>query len=168
MNIQHPEQKEWLQDWMEPTENNWSLDNPTKLRALERVVGAEEFEHFLHARFIGHKRFSLEGAESAMAILDELLERAANQSVHEVVIGMAPRGRLNVLANLVGKSMIQLFSEFEGDIDPTSIQGSGDVKYHLGASGVRRSSEGKEIVVSVAFNPSHLVAVDPVVECIVL
>jgi 2-oxoglutarate decarboxylase len=167
MNIQHPEQKEWLQNRMEPTENSWPLDNATRLRALERLVGAEEFEHFLHARFIGHKRFSLEGAESAMAILDELLEHAANQSVHEVVIGMAHRGRLNVLANLVGKSMIQLFSEFEGDIDPTSIQGSGDVKYHLGASGVRKATSGREIVVSVAFNPSHLEAVDPVVEGIV-
>src|ERR687886_518847 len=99
-------------------------------------------------------------SRSAMAILDELLERAANDNVHETVMGMAHRGRLNVLANIVGKSMVQLFSEFEGDIDPTSIQGSGDVKYHLGASGVRRSAEGNEIVVSVAFNPSHLEAVD--------
>ncbi len=167
MNIQHPEQKEWLQDRMEPTENRWTLDEATRIRALRRVIEAEEFEHFLHARFVGHKRFSLEGAESAMAILDELLERAANNNVHETVIGMAHRGRLNVLANVVGKSMLQLFSEFEGDIDPASIQGSGDVKYHLGASGVRRATTGREIVVSVAFNPSHLEAVDPVVEGIV-
>jgi 2-oxoglutarate decarboxylase len=167
MNIQHPEQKEWLQQRMEPAENAWTLDDATQRRALERVVEAEEFEHFLHARFVGHKRFSIEGGEAALAILDELLERAANNKVHEVVIGMAHRGRLTVLANIVGKSMVQLFSEFEGDIDPTSIQGSGDVKYHLGASGVRRSTEGKEIVVSVAFNPSHLEAVDPVVEGIV-
>ncbi len=167
MNIQHPEQKEWLQSRMEPTENSWKLDDTTRLRALDRLLAAEEFEHFLHARFIGHKRFSLEGAESAMAILDELLERAIHQNVHEAVIGMAHRGRLTVLANLVGKSMIQLFSEFEGDIDPSSTQGSGDVKYHLGASGVRKSASGREIVVSVAFNPSHLEAVDPVVEGIV-
>ena len=167
MNIQHPEQKEWLQQRMEPAANNWPLDNDSKLRTLNRLIEAEEFEHFLHARFVGHKRFSLEGAESAMPILDELLERAANTNVHEVVIGMAHRGRLNVLANIVGKSMVQLFSEFEGDIDPTSTQGSGDVKYHLGASGVRRSTQGREIVVSVAFNPSHLEAVDPVVEGIV-
>ncbi|MBS1872098.1 MAG: multifunctional oxoglutarate decarboxylase/oxoglutarate dehydrogenase thiamine pyrophosphate-binding subunit/dihydrolipoyllysine-residue succinyltransferase subunit [Acidobacteria bacterium] len=167
MNIQHPEQKDWLQSRMEPTENNWPLDEPTRLRALSRVVEGEEFEHFLHARFVGHKRFSLEGAEAAMAILDELLERAADHNVHETVIGMAHRGRLNVLANIVGKSMVQLFSEFEGDIDPTSIQGSGDVKYHLGATGLRKSANGREIVVSVAFNPSHLEAVDPVVEGIV-
>ena len=89
-----------------------------------------------------------------------------NTNVHEAVIGMAHRGRLNVLANIVGKSMVQVFSEFEG-IDPDSTQGSGDVKYHLGASGVRKSSQGREIMVSVAFNPSHLEAVDPVVEGLV-
>jgi len=166
MNIQIPEQKRWLQLRMEPTGNRWPLEQATRLRALQRVIEAEEFERFLHTRFIGHKRFSLEGGESAIAILDEILERAANSNVHEAVIGMAHRGRLNVLANVVGKSLVQLFSEFEG-IDPDSTQGSGDVKYHLGASGVRKASSGREIVVSVAFNPSHLEAVDPVVEGIV-
>ncbi|HYL36890.1 MAG TPA: multifunctional oxoglutarate decarboxylase/oxoglutarate dehydrogenase thiamine pyrophosphate-binding subunit/dihydrolipoyllysine-residue succinyltransferase subunit [Bryobacteraceae bacterium] len=166
MNIQIPEQKRWLQLRMEPTGNRWPLEMATRLRALERVIEAEEFEHFLHTRFIGHKRFSLEGAESAIVILDEVLDRAANGGVHEAVIGMAHRGRLNVLANIVGKSMVQVFSEFEG-IDPDSTQGSGDVKYHLGASGVRKSASGREIVVSMAFNPSHLEAVDPVVEGIV-
>ena len=166
MNIQIPEQKRWLQLRMEPTGNRWPLDPGTRLRALERVVEAEQFEHFLHNRFVGHKRFSLEGAESAMVIMDEILERAANNGVHEAVMGMAHRGRLNVLANIVGKSMVQVFSEFEGG-DPDSTQGSGDVKYHLGASGVRKSTTGKEIIVSVAFNPSHLEAVDPVVEGIV-
>jgi 2-oxoglutarate decarboxylase len=166
MNIQIPEQKRWLQLRMEPTGNRWPLDPQTKLRALQRVIEAEEFERFLHTRFIGHKRFSLEGGESAIAILDEVLDRAAAMNVHEAVIGMAHRGRLNVLANIVGKSMVQVFSEFEG-IDPDSTQGSGDVKYHLGASGVRKSSSGREIVVSVAFNPSHLEAVDPVVEGLV-
>jgi 2-oxoglutarate dehydrogenase E1 component len=167
MNIQHPEQKAWLQHRMEPTGNGWPLDIAVRKRILERLIEAEEFEHFLHARFVGHKRFSLEGAESAIAILDELLERSANTHVHEAVIGMAHRGRLNVLVNIVGKGMAQLFSEFEGDIDPESTQGSGDVKYHLGASGLRRSASGREITVSVAFNPSHLEAVDPVVEGIV-
>ena len=166
MNIQIPEQKRWLQLRMEPTGNRWPLDQAVRLRALQRVIEAEEFEHFLHTRFVGHKRFSLEGAESAIVILDEVLDRAANTGVHEAVMGMAHRGRLNVLANIVGKSMVQVFSEFEG-IDPDSTQGSGDVKYHLGASGVRKSSSGKEIIVSVAFNPSHLEAVDPVVEGIV-
>jgi len=167
MNIQHPEQKRWLQQHMEPEANNWPLDREVRVRILEDLVGAEEFENFLHARFVGQKRFSLQGAETAIAILDELLDRAAERNVHEVVMGMAHRGRLTVLANIVGKPLGQVFSEFEGNTDPASTQGSGDVKYHLGASGVRRSSSGKEIVVSVAPNPSHLEAVDPVVEGIV-
>jgi 2-oxoglutarate dehydrogenase E1 component len=109
----------------------------------------------------------MEGSESAMTILDETLELASGAGVREVVMGMAHRGRINVLANIVGKPLVQIFSEFEGNVDPDSTQGSGDVKYHLGATGTRRSAEGKEITVSVAFNPSHLEAVDPVVEGIV-
>jgi 2-oxoglutarate dehydrogenase E1 component len=167
MHSQIPEEKTWLQERMESTQNQWPLETATRLRALERVIESEEFEHFLQARFVGHKRFSLEGGEAAVAILDEVLDRAANTNVREAVIGMAHRGRLNVLANIIGKSMVQVFSEFEGNADPFSTQGSGDVKYHLGASGVRRSSQNREIVVSVAFNPSHLEAVDPVVEGIV-
>jgi len=167
MNIQHPEQKRWLQLRMEPQANNWPLERETRLRILERLIEAEEFERFLHARFVGHKRFSLEGAETAVAMLDELINRAAENGVHEIVTGMAHRGRLNVLANVIGKPLTQVFSEFEGEIDPLSTQGSGDVKYHLGASGVRRAPSGREIVVSVAPNPSHLEAVNPVVEGIV-
>ncbi len=167
MNIQHPEQKRWLQQHMEPEANNWPLDREVRTRILEDLIGAEQFEHFLHSRFVGQKRFSLQGAETAIAILHELLDRAADRNVHEVVIGMAHRGRLTVLANIVGKPLAQIFSEFEGNADPSSTQGSGDVKYHLGARGVRRSESGKEIVVSVAPNPSHLEAVDPVVEGIV-
>jgi 2-oxoglutarate dehydrogenase E1 component len=167
MNIQHPEEKRWLQHRMEPQANNWPLDRETRVRTLESLLQAEEFEHFLHSRFVGQKRFALEGGETAVAILDEILERAANQGVHEVVIGMAHRGRLNMLANVVGKPLTQIFSEFEGAIDPGSMQGSGDVKYHLGASGIRTASTGKEIVVSISPNPSHLEAVDPVVEGIV-
>ena len=167
MNIQHPEQKRWLQQRMEPEANNWPLDRAVKQKVLEDLIGAEEFEHFLHARFVGQKRFSLQGAETAIAVLHELLDRAADHNVHEVVMGMAHRGRLTVLANIVGKPLGQIFSEFEGNIDPSSTQGSGDVKYHLSASGVRRSAAGREIVVSVAPNPSHLEAVDPVVEGIV-
>jgi 2-oxoglutarate decarboxylase len=167
MNIQHPEQKRWLQQSMEPEANNGPLDREVRTRILEDLVGAEQFEHFLHSRFVGQKRFSLQGAETAIAILHELLDRAADRNVHEVVIGMAHRGRLTVLANIVGKPLAQIFSEFEGHADPSSTQGSGDVKYHLGARGVRRSESGKEIVVSMAPNPSHLEAVDPVVEGIV-
>jgi 2-oxoglutarate decarboxylase len=167
MHIQDPAQKQWLQDRMEGTMNAWKLDGNVRHRVLNRLIQAEEFEHFLQTRFVGQKRFGLEGLESVMVALDEILERAANQNVLEVVIGMAHRGRLNVLATIVGKSMAQVFSEFEGEPDPESVQGSGDVKYHLGASGVHRSSHGKEVVVSVAFNPSHLEAVDPVVEGLV-
>ncbi len=167
MHIQDPEQKQWLQDRMEATQNSWPLDTPLRMRILNRLIQAEEFEHFLQTRFIGQKRFGLEGLESTIAVLDDILDRAANENVHEAVIGMAHRGRLNVLANVVGKSMVQVFSEFEGEPDPDSVQGSGDVKYHLGSSGIHRSSQGKEIVVSVAFNPSHLEAVDPVVEGLV-
>ncbi len=167
MNIQHPEQKRWLQQRMEPQANSWPLEAAVRRRVLEDLVEAEEFEHFLHSRFIGQKRFALEGSESAIAILDELFEQAANNDVHETVIGMAHRGRLTVLANLIGKPITQIFSAFEGALDPESPQGSGDVKYHLGASGVHRASTGREIKVSVSPNPSHLEAVDPVVEGIV-
>ena len=167
MNIQHPEQKSWLQMRMEPTRNNWLLAPDQKRRILTRLTAAETFERFLHTRFIGHKRFSAEGAETMVPILNELLEVAAAQGVREVVIGMAHRGRLNVLSNIVGKPYTQILSEFEGNIDPNSTQGSGDVKYHLGATGKKTTTSGKEIIVSVAPNPSHLEAVNPVVEGIV-
>ena len=164
MHIQHPEEKAWLQQRMELTRNMWPLGAEVQKRIAERLIEAEEFERFLDNRFKGHKRFSIEGGESAIAILDEVLEKSADSGCTEVVIGMAHRGRLTVLANIVGKSMAQLFSAFDGDIDPDSSQGSGDVKYHLGATGVRRVSSGREIAVSLAFNPSHLEAVNPVVE----
>ena len=167
MNIQVPEQKRWLQQRMEPEANGWPLGRAERLHILRNLVAAEEFEHFLHSRFVGQKRFALEGGETALAILEEILERAADDNVHEVVMGMAHRGRLNILANVIGKDVKQIFSEFEGEIDPASTQGSGDVKYHLGATGVRRTESGREIVVSLSPNPSHLEAVDPVVEGIV-
>jgi multifunctional 2-oxoglutarate metabolism enzyme len=167
MHIQDPEQRQWLQDRMEGTMNLWKLEDPVRHRILNRLIQAEEFELFLQSRFVGQKRFGLEGLESTIIVLDEMLERGANQNAHEAVIGMAHRGRLNVLANVVGKSMGQVFSEFEGEPDPETVQGSGDVKYHLGASGIHTSSRGKEILVSVAFNPSHLEAVDPVVQGLV-
>src|SRR5579862_6105721 len=167
MNIQNPEQKQWLQHRMEPQSNNWPLDRETRLRILQHLLQAEEFEHFLHARFVGQKRFALEGAETAIPILNELLERAAERNAHEVVMGMAHRGRLTVLSTVVGKPVAEIFAQFEGELDPASTQGSGDVKYHLGARGVYRSTTGRELLVSVSPNPSHLEAVDPVVEGIV-
>ncbi|MEW5974645.1 MAG: multifunctional oxoglutarate decarboxylase/oxoglutarate dehydrogenase thiamine pyrophosphate-binding subunit/dihydrolipoyllysine-residue succinyltransferase subunit [Acidobacteriota bacterium] len=167
MNIQHPEQKSWLQMRMEPKRNNWALPQPQKVRILRMLISAESFERFLHTKFIGHKRFSVQGGESIIAILHELLELAAEQEVAEIVIGMAHRGRLNVLANVIEKPLAQILSEFEGNVDPASTQGSGDVKYHLGASGKHCSQSGKETIVSVSPNPSHLEAVNPVVEGIV-
>jgi len=164
MHIQVPCEKRWVQGAMESATKGRPLEAVARRRALQRLFEAEEFEHLLHARFVGHKRFSLEGAETAIAILNELLDRAADGGVHEVVLGMAHRGRLNVLANVVQKSLNQIFSEFEGNPDPASVQGSGDVKYHLGAAGLRQSPGGARIVVSLAPNPSHLEACDPVVE----
>jgi 2-oxoglutarate dehydrogenase E1 component len=167
MNIQHTEQKKWLQDHMEPRANNWPIPRETQVRVLENLLDGEEFEHFLHNRFVGQKRFSLEGGETALPILQEILNLAAANNVHEVVIGMAHRGRLNVLANVVGKPLHEIFAEFEGHIDPHTTQGSGDVKYHLGATAVRTTASGKQITVSLASNPSHLEAVNPVVEGLV-
>ncbi|HVN79116.1 MAG TPA: multifunctional oxoglutarate decarboxylase/oxoglutarate dehydrogenase thiamine pyrophosphate-binding subunit/dihydrolipoyllysine-residue succinyltransferase subunit [Terriglobia bacterium] len=167
MNIQHPEQKSWLQMQMEPRRNNWPLTLEVRCRILSMLTSAETFERFLHARFVGHKRFSCEGAETIIPILRELLELAAEQNVIEVVIGMAHRARLNVLANIIAKPITQILSECEGNVDPNSIQGTGDVKYHLGASGIYLSQEGKKVIVTVAPNPSHLESVDPVVEGIV-
>ncbi|HTB13725.1 MAG TPA: multifunctional oxoglutarate decarboxylase/oxoglutarate dehydrogenase thiamine pyrophosphate-binding subunit/dihydrolipoyllysine-residue succinyltransferase subunit [Bryobacteraceae bacterium] len=164
MHIDNIEERNWLEQRMEPTQNQWPLDPALKRRVLQDVIGAESFENFLDTRFKGHKRFGLEGGESAIAIIEEILDRAANAGTKEVVIGMAHRGRLVVLANIAGKSMVQLFAEFEGDDDPDSIEGSGDVKYHLGGEQERTLPSGKKIKVTVAFNPSHLEAVNPVVE----
>jgi 2-oxoglutarate dehydrogenase E1 component len=164
MYIQRTQEKLWLQQRVESPEHAAPLSKDEKLHILDSLMQAEEFEHFLDRRFIGQKRFSLEGAETAIAILAEIANLCAEQNAHELLIGMAHRGRLNVLANIIGKPLGQIFSEFEGNIDPSSTQGSGDVKYHLGASGVHRSPSGREVVVSLAANPSHLEAVNPVVE----
>src|SRR5690606_10494585 len=133
-------------------------------KTLERILEAEMLEQFLDNRFKGAKRFSIEGGESTMSALHEFVEQAGSDEAHEIVIGMAHRGRLNVLVNLAGKPFSQLVSEFEGNFDPETTQGSGDVKYHLGSSGVKVTASGNEVVVSLAPNPSHLEAVNPVVE----
>jgi 2-oxoglutarate dehydrogenase E1 component len=164
MHMQEPEVRGWLQERMEATRNAEPLDREDQQRILGTLNAAEAFEKFLHSTYVGHKRFSLEGAEAVIPMLDALLNKAADAGVDSCVIGMAHRGRLNVLANTVGKSHEQIFREFEGDIDPTSMHGSGDVKYHLGATGEHAAPDGKKVAVSVASNPSHLEAVDPVVE----
>jgi 2-oxoglutarate dehydrogenase E1 component len=165
MYIADPERKEWLQERMESARNYPALDPASKRRVLDKLVEAESFERFLHAKYVGHKRFSLEGGESLIPLLDRILNDGASGGVDEAVIGMSHRGRLNVLANTVGKPLSQIFSEFEGQIDdPDSTQGSGDVKYHLGATGTHTADTGETMTVSVAPNPSHLEFVNPVVE----
>ncbi len=162
MHIQEHDEKTWIQDRVEGV--GYQLDLEEKKRILFSLNAAEAFEKFLHTKYIGQKRFSLEGAETLIPLVEFLLAEAATAGVQEVVLGMAHRGRLNVLANLVGKSYGQIFREFEGELDPDSSQGSGDVKYHLGASGEYMTHTGTPIRVTMAANPSHLEAVDPVVE----
>ncbi|MDQ3615813.1 MAG: multifunctional oxoglutarate decarboxylase/oxoglutarate dehydrogenase thiamine pyrophosphate-binding subunit/dihydrolipoyllysine-residue succinyltransferase subunit [Actinomycetota bacterium] len=162
MHIQDPEQRRWIQERVE--QPHVKPPREEQLRILLKLNQAEAFETFLQTKFVGQKRFSLEGGETTVPLLDEICEAAAEASLDEVCIGMAHRGRLNVLANIVGKSYSQIFREFEGNIDPRTVQGSGDVKYHLGAEGKFSSGSGAELKVSVAANPSHLEAVDPVLE----
>ena len=165
MHIQEPEQKEWIQSRVEGSSDTFDKDE--HLHILRKLNEAEAFEKFLHTKYVGHKRFSLEGSESLIPMLDAVLDAAADVGMTEVEIGMSHRGRLNVLANIIRKSYGQIFREFEGDIDPEVPQGSGDVKYHLGAEGVHTTRDGVKLPLSLASNPSHLEAVDPVVEGIV-
>ncbi|WP_460447119.1 multifunctional oxoglutarate decarboxylase/oxoglutarate dehydrogenase thiamine pyrophosphate-binding subunit/dihydrolipoyllysine-residue succinyltransferase subunit, partial [Angustibacter aerolatus] len=165
MHIQDPEQRRWIQS---KVERPYAKTSPEEqLRILRRLNAAEAFETFLQTKFVGQKRFSLEGGESVIALLDRILGRAADEQMDEVCIGMPHRGRLNVLANIAGKSYAQIFREFEGTQDPRSVQGSGDVKYHLGTEGKYTAEHGAETKVYLAANPSHLEAVDPVLEGIV-
>ncbi|HKG52496.1 MAG TPA: multifunctional oxoglutarate decarboxylase/oxoglutarate dehydrogenase thiamine pyrophosphate-binding subunit/dihydrolipoyllysine-residue succinyltransferase subunit, partial [Actinomycetales bacterium] len=165
MHIQDPDQRRWVQDKVERPYAKSSPDE--QLRILRRLNAAEAFETFLQTKYVGQKRFSLEGGESVIALLDRILCRAAGEQMDEVCIGMPHRGRLNVLANIAGKSYAQIFREFEGTQDPRSVQGSGDVKYHLGTEGKFTSENGASTKVYLAANPSHLEAVDPVLEGIV-
>ena len=162
MHIQDPAQKRWIQEHVEGVDQ--AITPEEQRHVLDRLNAAEVFERFLHSRYVGQKRFGLEGAESLIVVLDTLLDDAARAGVVEAVLGMAHRGRLNVLANIVGKSYREIFEEFEGILDPESVQGSGDVKYHKGATGKFTGPSGLELAVTMASNPSHLEAVDPVVE----
>src|SRR5271165_7025293 len=165
MHIQDPEERRWLQARIEVPHPR--ADHDEQLRILSRLNVAEAFEMFLQTKFVGQRRFSLEGAESLIPLLDAVLTEAAGEQLHEAVIGMAHRGRLNVLANIVGKSYAQIFAEFEGNLDPATTHGSGDVKYHLGAEGKYHGADGSQIATSLVANPSHLEAVDPVTEGVV-
>ncbi|MBM9439763.1 multifunctional oxoglutarate decarboxylase/oxoglutarate dehydrogenase thiamine pyrophosphate-binding subunit/dihydrolipoyllysine-residue succinyltransferase subunit [Streptomyces bryophytorum] len=162
MHIQDPKQRKWIQDRIERP--HAKPEREEQLRILRRLNAAEAFETFLQTKYVGQKRFSLEGGESVIPLLDAVIDAAAESRLDEAVIGMAHRGRLNVLANIVGKSYAQIFREFEGNLDPKSMHGSGDVKYHLGAQGTFTGLDGEQITVSLAANPSHLEAVDPVLE----
>jgi 2-oxoglutarate dehydrogenase E1 component len=164
MHIQDSVIRSWLQVKMEPRRNRPDMAQRQKIRILMELHFAELFEKFLHARFMGQKRFSLEGAETLIPILDAIAEKAADEGVRELVFGMAHRGRLNVLANVMHKPYEEIFSEFEDNFLPMSIDGDGDVKYHLGFSTDRTSARGNHIHLSLTPNPSHLEAVNPVVE----
>jgi len=164
MHIQDPVQRRWIQERIEDKRHHQPLSLDTKRAILTKLYAAETFEVFLHTKFVGHKRFSLEGAEALIPLLDTLIEHGATQGIEEVVIGMPHRGRLNVLANILGKSYEMIFSEFEGNVDPSLMMGTGDVKYHLGFSDDQVARNGKTVHLTLTANPSHLEAVDPVVE----
>ncbi len=162
MHIDDLEVKNWLQERMEGTENRTTLGREEQLRILVKLTDAIIFEEFIQKKFLGAKSFSLEGAESLVPLLAFAIERAALLGVNEIVLGMAHRGRLNVLANILGKSPRNIFREFE-DADPELYIGRGDVKYHLGHSSDYVTASGKRVHLSLSFNPSHLEYVDPVV-----
>jgi 2-oxoglutarate decarboxylase len=162
MHITDPEQRAWLQQRVEVKSE--APDKEEQKHILGRLNVAEAFETFLQTKYVGQRRFSLEGAETVIPLLDAVLGRAAEDEMDEVVIGMPHRGRLNVLANIVGKPYAKIFNEFEGNLDPTTAQGSGDVKYHLGSHGMFTARTGAKTKVYLSANPSHLEAVDPVLE----
>lgn len=161
MHITDPAQKRWLQHRFESTRTTPDFSSQKKRHILERLTAAEGLERYLHTKYVGQKRFSLEGGESFIAAMDELVQRSGERGVEEIVIGMAHRGRLNVLVNILGKMPKNLFAEFEGK--SASDLPAGDVKYHLGFSS-DVSTPGGPVHLSLAFNPSHLEIVDPVVE----
>jgi 2-oxoglutarate decarboxylase len=163
--IQSKEQKLWIrerirQEFVAPE----PLDAETKKALLMRLIRAEQFERFLHTKYLGQKRFSLEGCETIIPLLDRLVERAAEKGVEDITLGMAHRGRLNVLANVVGNFSERIFTAFEGSVHPDFPADEGDVKYHQGAHGERETASGKTVRITISPNPSHLEFVDPVVE----
>ncbi|MEX2324117.1 MAG: multifunctional oxoglutarate decarboxylase/oxoglutarate dehydrogenase thiamine pyrophosphate-binding subunit/dihydrolipoyllysine-residue succinyltransferase subunit [Nitriliruptoraceae bacterium] len=157
-----PEEKDWIRRRVEGV--NETLDAEDQRWILERLNAAEAFESFLHTKYVGQKRFGLEGGESLIPLLDAICEASADDDISDIVMGMAHRGRLNVLSNILNKSHRQIFGEFEGHIDPETVQGSGDVKYHLGTRGTYEARSGNAVSLHLPPNPSHLEAVNPVVE----
>jgi 2-oxoglutarate dehydrogenase E1 component len=165
MYIQSPAERLWIQERVEVGVQTFPREE--QLRILRKLNSAEAFETFLQTKFVGQKRFSLEGGESVIPILDAVISSAAERGLDEVCIGMPHRGRLNVLANIAGKSYGQIFQEFEGHYRENEVQGSGDVKYHLGTEGVFTAESGAKTKIYLAANPSHLEAANPVLEGIV-
>ena len=164
MHMQDMDAREWLQSRMEKCQNTPSFNKAQKTRILRRVHKAELFEKFLHTKYVGQKRFSLEGGETMIAAVDSLLEKCPELGVQEVVLGMAHRGRLSMLANIMRKPFDVLFEQFGENYIPESVGGDGDVKYHLGFEAELKTSEGHPVEVRLAANPSHLEIVNPVVE----
>jgi 2-oxoglutarate dehydrogenase E1 component len=167
MHIADKAPRDWLQERMEPARNRAALTNDERADLLARLVRAETFEQFLHTKYVGQKRFSLEGGEALVPLLDTLVEEAGALEVDELVIGMAHRGRLNVLAHVLRKPYELILAEFEGTLLPSDVQGDGDVKYHLGYSHDHVTRGRRTVHLSLASNPSHLEAVNPVVEGLV-
>ncbi len=165
MYISNPEERKWIQEHVEI--GFTKPDREEQIRILRKLNSAEAFETFLQTKFVGQKRFSLEGGESVIPILDAVISSAAEKNLDEVCIGMPHRGRLNVLANIAGKSYGQIFQEFQGHYKENEVHGSGDVKYHLGTEGVFTAESGAQTKIYLAANPSHLEAVNPVLEGIV-
>ncbi len=167
MDIPDREQRTWLQEQIEPCLNYSNLENEESRRVLTRLVAAAEFEQFLHTRYVGQKRFSLEGGESLVPLLDELVRVGSEVGVEEMVIGMSHRGRLNVLAHLLHKPYENILAEFEGADQNERADNEGDVKYHKGYSYDHVTDKGRKVHLSLSFNPSHLELVDPIIEGIV-
>ena len=165
MYIENPEERKWIQERVETAAEKFPREE--HLRILHKLNSAEAFENFLQTKFVGQKRFSLEGGESVIPLLDAVISSAAERGLDEVCIGMPHRGRLNVLANIAGKSAGQIFQEFQGHYAENQVQGSGDVKYHLGTEGIFTANSGATTKIYLAANPSHLEAVNPVLEGIV-
>jgi 2-oxoglutarate dehydrogenase E1 component len=164
MHIQNPRIRNWVRDRLENRNENRNHDPENHKDLLKKIYEAETFESFLHTRYVGQKRFSLEGGESLIVALNALLENSPKLGVKEIVMGMAHRGRLNVLANFLDKPLAMIFNEFHGNFIPESVGGNGDVKYHLGFQTVRTLPTGDQVEIRLAANPSHLEAVDPVVQ----
>ena len=164
MHVQDPVKDRFIQKWVEPTRFSYQFSKEQRLHIYRHLTKAEQFEQYLHTKYLGSKRFSLEGGETTITFLEKTLELSSKDSIKGVVIGMAHRGRLNVLANILNKPYDKIFDEFEGNYNPNSFEGSGDVKYHLGATGMYTSRTGEQVSVMLAPNPSHLEAVNPVVE----